>query len=181
MNEHDSTDSELPGGGREELLSQTYRRLRALAQSRLKNERAGHTLQATALVHEAWMRLDAEHHSPEDQAGFIAAMSVVMRRVLVDSARRRLARRRGSGVAHEPLTESIQESDSAYWNEVLFVHESLSGLEREDPRAAALVRLRYFAGLTIGEAAAALEISVATAKRDWTKAKYWIAEHMGGE
>lgn len=159
----------------ESLLHQTYLRLRALAQSRLSRERTGHTLQATALVHEAWMRLNANRNTPVDQAAFVTAMSEIMRRVLVDHARRKMASRRGKNQVHEELTEALLVPAPESTAEILAVDEALKQLEGTNPRAASLVRLRYFSGLTIEEAAATLFISVPTANRDWAAARAFLS------
>lgn len=161
---------------REVLLTETYHRLRQLAERRLSNERSDHTLQATALVHEAWLRLDKTHQTPRDQMNFIAAMSNIMRRVLVDHARRHLAEKRGGGVVHSSFDDDLSNAseENTRSTELIAVDEALKDLEGQHPRPAALVRLRYFTGLTIDEAAAALEISNATANRDWAFAKEWI-------
>lgn len=160
------------------LLAETYERLRQLARSRMSQERGDHTLQATALVHEAWIRLSAEDQTPAGQAQFVCAMSEVMRRVLVDSARRRNAARRGAGATKEPLDPQLSPESGRDDMEILAIDEALESLAKTNSRAATLVRLRYFTGLTIEEAAATLSISVATANRDWSVARDMLAVEL---
>lgn len=157
-----------------DLLPLVYSELRRLAASRLAGEAAGHTLQPTALVHEAWLRLV----EPGDQtwAGrghFFAAAAEAMRRILVDQARRRLAARRGGGQERVPLEEDRLPAAMPP-DELLAVHEALDALAACDPSAAELIKLRFFVGLTLPEAAETLQIPVRSAERLWSWARAWL-------
>lgn len=158
------------------LLTQVYAELRGIARSKMATERPGHTLQPTALVHEAWLRLGDQRF--ENRAHFFSAAAEAMRRILIDSARRRTAARNGGGVARLNL-DDVEIAAPAKDEELLAIHETLDALAAHDPRKAELVKLRYFAGLTIDEAADVLGISAPTAKRDWTYARAWLFRAMG--
>lgn len=170
-----------------ELLPLVYDELRKLASARMARESGGHTLQATALVHEAWLRLGADAQPTwQNRAHFFAAAAEAMRRILIDGARRRHANRHGGGLKREDVNDPVLEiaAPCAADDELLAVHESLENLGLHDARKAELVKLRYFAGLTLEQAADALGISVPTAKRDWTYARAWlfkdISQRSGG-
>ena len=154
----------------EELLPLVYEELRRLAACRMAEENPGMTLQATALVHEAWLRLEREHKGWENRAQFFAAAAEAMRRILIEQARRRDSAKRGGGAAHAPLTDSIIEI-MASDDEILAIHEALDALAAEDPQAAVLVKLRFFAGMTMAEAAKAMELPQRSAERLWTFAR----------
>ncbi len=162
------------GNGRagEELLPLVYAELRQLARAKMAREPAGHTLQATALVHEAWLRLGEQ--SFENRAHFFGAAAEAMRRILVERARRKLAVKNGAGAEHVDADEVEIAAPAGKDDEVVAVHEALDALARHDERKAELVKLRYFAGLTIEEAAEVLGVSAPTAKRDWTYARAWL-------
>ncbi len=166
----------------EELLPLLYEELRQLAAAKLAREVPGQTLQATALVHEAWLRLIA----PEDQklwenrAHFFGAAAEAMRRILIDRARSKQAQRHGGGLERVEL-EELDIPEQARDEILLRVHEVLDGLEREDAQAAELVKLRYFAGLSAEEAAATLGISERTSRRYWRFARAWLRDQMGAE
>jgi RNA polymerase sigma factor (TIGR02999 family) len=154
------------------LLAQVYAELRQLARAKMARENPGHTLQPTALVHEAWLRLGDQ--SFENRAHFFSAAAEAMRRILIDRARRKLSARHGGGAEHVDadgidIAAPIEQDD-----ELLAVHEALDALAEHDPRKAELVKLRYFVGLTIEQAAEVLNISAPTAKRDWTYARTWL-------
>ncbi len=153
------------------LLNQIYAELRQIARAKMAHERPGHTLQATALVHEAWLQLGDQRFA--NRAHFFAAAAEAMRRILVDSARRRMTARRGGGVPRVPA-ESVDIIAPVKDDELLAIHETLDDFAAHDPRKAELVKLRYFAGLTIEEAAEVLGVSAPTAKRDWTYARAWL-------
>jgi RNA polymerase sigma factor (TIGR02999 family) len=155
----------------EELLTLVYSELRAMARAKMAREQAGHTLQPTALVHEAWMRLGEARF--ENRAHFFGAASEAMRRILIERARRKLAARHGAGAEHVDAGD-IEIAAPSKDEELLAVHEALEALALHDARKAELVKLRYFAGLTIEQAAEVLRISVPTAKRDWTYARAWL-------
>ncbi len=157
------------------LLPLLYDELRKLAATKLANEKPGQTLQATALVHEAYLRLvGAEKVQGWDNRGhFFAAAAEAMRRILVESARHKKSQRAG-GDWHRVELSDVAVASPLAGVDVLALNEALDKLEARDARKAALVKLRYFAGLTSKEAAAALEISPATADNDWAYAKSWL-------
>ena len=157
-----------------QLLPLVYEELRRLAASKMAHEMAGHTLQPTALVHEAWLRLVA-HETPQfkNRAHFFAAAAEAMRRILIDRARRRRAVRHGGGqqrVEFEELELPFPTDD----DQLLAVNEALDKLAAVQPIEAELVKLRYFVGLTHDETAEALGISVRTAKYYWAHARAWL-------
>ena len=153
------------------LLTKVYAELRTIARSKMAGERSGHTLQPTALVHEAWLRLGDQRFA--NRAHFFSAAAEAMRRILIDSARRRAATRNGGAVARVSL-DDVEIAAPAKDEELLAIHDTLDALAAHDGRKAELVKLRYFAGLTIDEAADVLGISAPTAKRDWTYARAWL-------
>lgn len=160
-----------------ELLPLVYDELRRLAASKMAREAPGQTLQATALVHEVWLRLGGDSQQPwANRAHFFAAAAEGMRRILIDKARRRRAVRHGGDLVK--LSADATGFDLAgpteNDDELLLVHEALDGLAAHDARKAELVKQRYFAGLTLEEAAETLGISLRTAKRDWTYARAWL-------
>lgn len=158
----------------EELLPLVYDELRKLAGYRMANEASGHTLQATALVHEAWLRLvGSNERGWKNRAHFFAAAAEAMRRILVEHARRKKSLKRGGGAEREELDESAVAL-AAPPDELLAVHEALDALAGQDPQAAELVKLRYFVGMTMEEAAAAMGLSTRTAERLWTYARVWL-------
>jgi RNA polymerase sigma factor (TIGR02999 family) len=158
-----------------ELLPLVYDELRKLAAARLAEERPGQTLQATALVHEAYLRLvggNAEAHW-NGRSHFFAACAEAMRRILVDQSRRKLSLRRGGQLQRHPIEDrEIEAPEPAL--DVLAVHEALERFQGVDATAAQIVKLRYFAGLTIPQAAEALGISTSTADRSWAYARAWL-------
>ena len=160
----------------DQILPLVYDELRRLAAARLAGESSDHTLQPTALVHEAWMRLGADRQPAwHNRAHFFAAAAEAMRRILIDAARRRQARRHGGGLERVDVSDPALEIPApGRDDELLAVHESLDRLAGEDARKAELVKLRYFVGLTLEEAANALGVSVPTAKRDWAYARAWL-------
>ena len=164
----------------ERLLAAVYDELRRLAAHRMARERPGQTLQATALVHEAWLRLAGDQSGFENRAHFFGAAAEAMRRILVEAARRRARIKRGGGRQRVELSENVAgvlpES-----TDLLALDEALENLATEDPRKAELVKLRYFTGLTLPDAAEILGISRGTAGRDWAFARAWLFQEMGGE
>jgi RNA polymerase sigma factor (TIGR02999 family) len=163
-----------------ELLPLVYGELRRLAAHKMAGETPGHTLQPTALVHEAWLRLGAgEQQSWQSRAHFFAAAGEAMRRILVEHARRKLALKRGGRAAHEELDESALVL-TAPPDELLAVHEALDILAKQDPPAAELVKLRYFVGMTMEEAATALGLAKRTAENLWTYARVWLHREIRG-
>jgi RNA polymerase sigma factor (TIGR02999 family) len=163
----------------EQLLPLVYDELRKLAAAKLAQEKPGHTLQPTALVHEAYLRLvDVEKAQHWKSCGhFFAAAAEAMRRVLIDAARRRRAKRRG-GQAKRRTLEGLEAAVPASDDELLAVDEALDRLQQFDATKAELVKLRYFGGLTIPEAAQALGISMTTANRYWAYARAWLHEEL---
>lgn len=169
------------GGGAETdtLLRSVYDELRRLAAFQLNRERRDHTLQATALVHEAYLRLAAQDKSKwSDRVHFIAMASEMMRRVLVDYARGHLREKRGSGLEKLSLSEAA-ELVGGRDVELLDLDRALDRLAEIDPRKAKLVELRYFGGLTTEEAAESVGISVATAERDWKFSRAFLIRELG--
>lgn len=165
--------------GRDALLGRIYDELQRLAEARMRDERGHHTLQSTALVHEAWLRLSGDDRmSWRDRGHFYAAASEAMRRVLIDHARRARASKRGGGAGRVTLgaADAAQELDL---DQVLALEEALETLAREDERAAAVARLRFLSGLSVEETAQALDTSVRTVHREWTFARARLAELLG--
>ena len=157
-----------------ELLPLVYDELRKMAAGKMAHESSGHTLQATALEHEAWMRLaGSDDRNWENRAHFFGAAAEAMRRILVEHARRRQSLKRGGGADRVELDESALVL-AAPPDELLAVHESLDQLALEDTQAAELVKLRYFVGMTMDEAASALGLAKRTAEGLWTYARVWL-------
>jgi RNA polymerase sigma factor (TIGR02999 family) len=158
-----------------QLLPLVYAELRKLAAQKLAQEKPGQTLDATALVHEAYLRLvDVEQAQHWNSRGhFFAACAEAMRRILVDQARRKLSLRRGGNLQRHPVEDQEIEAPEPSVD-VLAVHEALERFEGVDATAAQIVKLRYFAGLTIPQAAEALDISTSTADRSWAYARAWL-------
>jgi RNA polymerase sigma factor (TIGR02999 family) len=165
----------------EQFLPLVYDELRKLAAAKLAQEKPGQTLQATALVHEAYLRLvDVEQAQHWNSRGhFFAAAAEAMRRILVDLARQRRSQRRG-GAARRHSLASLDPAMPAPDEELLAVDEALERLQELDPPKAELVKLRYFAGMTIPEAAQALGVSIPTANRYWAYARAWLHEELAG-
>jgi len=157
------------------LIPLVYNELRRVARAQLRREQPGHSLQATALVHEMYMRLtDADRMTINNRTHFFAVAGRLMRQVLVDHARRKNAAKRGGDATIVTLSDGAPASVKPMTVDVLALEEALDELATFDPRQRDLVELRYFAGLTIDEAAAALNISPATAEREWATAKAWL-------
>ena len=158
-----------------QLLPLVYDELRQLAAHRLAHEKPGQTLQATALVHEAFLRLAGDKSSRDwkNRGHFFAAAAEAMRRILVENARRKSQTSRGGGRQRVAL-EAVQPAATSPSVDLLAMDESLVRLEAHDPEAAKLVKLRYFAGLTMPEAADALGMTLRTAERNWTYARTWL-------
>ena len=166
----------------EALLPAVYDELRRLAQRAMRRERTGHTLQPTALVHEAYLRLVEQRRADwHNRAQFLGVAARLMRRILVDHARARHAAKRGAGATQVTLggcdAPGVAIEESA--PDVLALHEALERLAALDAAQARLVELRYFGGLTIEEAAAALGVSPATLKREWVVARAWLRRELG--
>jgi len=170
------------GDAAERLLPLVYDELRKLAAQRLSQEKAGHTLDATALVHEAYLRLvDAEQAQQWDSRGhFFAAAAEAMRRLLIDNARRKRAEKHGGGWHRLDVADRELGVDSA-GDDLLAVNEALSKLATQAPEIAKLVELRFFAGLTLPQSAEVLNISLRTANRHWTYARAWLRRELDRE
>lgn len=162
----------------DELLPLVYNELRRMAAHKMASEPAGHTLQPTALVHEAWLKLvDAPAQSWQNRAHFFGAAAEAMRRILIDRARRKSRQRRGSGAEHVDLDE-LEIASPAPDDQLLALNDALDRFAALEPQQAELVKLRYFVGLKIEEAAEVLGISEATAKRWWAYAKAWLFQEL---
>jgi RNA polymerase sigma factor (TIGR02999 family) len=166
-------------GTTRELFPSVYRQLRALAQKKLAHEPRGLTLQATALVHEVYLRLSSDPDVVWETPGqFFAVAAESMRRILVERARRYASTKRGGGkkrIHLEDADEGVPEMDAAG---LLTLDEALKELREFEPRLCEVVMLRYFAGLSVEEAAAAMKTSARTVKRDWSFARAWLARKL---
>jgi len=169
------------GGDRaalESLIEVVYAELRHLAHSYLRRERPGHTLQSTALVHEAYLRLiDQKNVTWQNRAHFFGIAAQMMRRILVDHARSRQASKRGAGITLLALDEAVAGSGPRGLD-LIVLDQALESLARIDPQQSRIVELRFFAGLSIDDTAEVLKISPATVKREWAIAKAWLYREM---
>lgn len=174
-----STGSQFHGATTDEIFVKLYSELRRLAAYKLGQERSSHTLQATALVNEAYLRLgkSAGEFRWENKRQFFSRASEVMRRILVDHARRKESLKRGGDLHRTQLDESSLTLHAPS-EELLAVDEALERFAEIDPSSADLVKLRYFVGLTMEEAVAALDISSRTAHRQWARARDWLYKEM---
>jgi len=164
----------------ERLLAAVYDELHRQAGRAMRREGDDHTLQATALVHEAYLRLvDQRHVDWRNRAHFFAIAAQAMRRVLVDHARGRLAAKRGGAVQHVTLSDVAAGSTDDDALDVLALHDALERLAALDADQARIVELRYFGGMSIEETADALDVSTATVKRDWAVARAWLRRELG--
>jgi len=163
------------------VFSQVYKELRAIADRHMRGERRGHTLGATALVHEVYVRLLGGETLPlSDRAGFFHAAAEAMRRILIEHARARGRQKRGGGRQRVPL-EVADLASNEHVGEILAVDEALRRLEKEDARAAEVVRLRFFAGLSVEEAATVLQSSSRSVAREWAYARAWLYRTMAAQ
>ncbi len=165
------------------LTPLVYEQLRRIARTYMRNERPGHTLQATALVNEAFLRLvDARDLNWTDRSHFFALCARVMRRILVDAARSRAATKRGGQVDRVEHSTAINLDDlpspQALSTQVCALDEALNALERIDPRRAQVIELRFFGGLTVEETGQVLQVSPQTVMRDWKLARAWLAREL---
>jgi RNA polymerase sigma-70 factor, ECF subfamily len=170
----------MQGGQRDaeaSLMDLVYNELRRLASSYLRRERPDHTLQATALVHEAYLKLTDQNATWQNRAHFFGVAAQVMRRILVDHARAFQAEKRGGGQAKISLDEALLLS-SAESRELLDLNDALTELAAFDPRLARVVELRFFAGLTVQEAAEVLDCATRTVNRDWRTAQAWLRRRL---
>ena len=174
--------SELHGANREEVLRRLvpvlYAELETLARAQLRNERPGHTLQTADLVHETYLRLaGAGAPAWQGRHQFFSAAAEAMRRILIEHARRRLRLKRGGGRTRVSLNE-VNVSADENPEEFLALDDAICRLEQQDPRAAEIVRLRFFAGLSVEETANVLDISERTVKREWAVARAWLFDTL---
>jgi len=168
-------------GAFDRLMPLVNGELRRLARRHMAREAPGHTLQATALVNEAYIRLVEVHQVQwQNRAHFFAMAGRMMRRILVDSARARGSRKRGDGARRVSLDEALLVCGSAD-PDLMALDDALTRLEAIHPRKVQVVELRYFAGLTLDETAEALQVSTDTVKRDWRFAKLWLLRELGGK
>ena len=157
-------------------MHQIYGELHRIASAKMQSERSGHTLQATALLHEAWMRLHQQDHQRFQSRGhFFGAAAESMRRILIESARRRLRQKRT--LPEEPPESQLEEAETPS-DEMLAVNEAVEALEKNDADAANLVKLRYFAGMTMKEAAVAMDMPLRSVERLWAYARAWLRRHL---
>lgn len=165
---------------RDALVPMVYEELRRLAHHYMQGERAGHPLQTTALVHEAYLRLvECDRMQWRDRAHFFAMAATLMRRILIDHARERVREKRGGGVVFTDI-HSEQIASASAGVDALALDEALDRLAAMDRQQAHIVELRFFAGLTIEETAETLGLSPATVKREWTSARAWLFHQLGG-
>ena len=162
----------------DQILPLVYSELRRLAKQKMAHEPAGHTLQATALVHEAWLRLIGPHEvNWNGRNHFFSAAAEAMRRILVEHARRKLARKHGGGQARIDIDEA-EIPDERSPDKLLCVHEALDELAADAPLQAEVVKLRFFVGMSHAEIAEVLGVSEKTSKRYWTHAKAWLSQRI---
>ena len=163
-----------------EIGASIYKELRKIASAKMRLERGNHTLQPTALVHEAYMRLAEQPESAwKDRSRILALAANAMRHILVDHARAHSAGKRGAGAVQVTLDEGLAASSNAL-ADVLAVDEALTRLAEFDPRQARVLELHFFAGLTFDEIAAELGVSVRTIKSDWAMARAWLHQQLAG-
>lgn len=167
-------------GAADALLEVVYGQLRALAASRLRGERAGVTVGPTALVHEAWLRLGLVHADFTDRRHFFGAAARVMRQALVDKHRRATSRKATLHTSDDDALQTLAAAPGLPTADLLALDEALDALEQLDDRMAKIVQLRYFAGLSVEETAAALEVSERTVKREWNVARAWLYQRIAG-
>ncbi len=161
------------------LVEAVQDELRVIAARYMRREKAGHTLQTTALVNEAYLKLiNIKAATWQDRAHFFAVASQIMRRILVDHARQHLAGKRGGGLEALPLNEALVFS-SEKSGQLVQLDEALALLEQHDPRAARVIELRFFGGLSVDETAEVLRTSSRTVRREWTFARAWLREQLG--
>lgn len=164
-----------------DLVAAVYAELRALAAARLRGDRAGDTLGPTALVHEAWLRLGLSRADFADRRHFFGAAARVMRQALVDRHRLHLRRKRDQHLPEDAGLEALAAATQLPPLDLLALDEALDELAAVDERMAKIVQLRYFAGLSVEETAAALEVSERTVKREWNVARAWLYQRLGAD
>ncbi len=161
----------------EQLLPLVYRELHRIASAYMRRERADHTLQATALIHEAYLRLAGEEIDWENRGHFIGLAAHVMRRVLVDYARQHQAERRAGGLQRVEMDDNLPIALERL-DEVLFLDRALQSLKEKNPRQAQVVELRYFGGLSVEQIAAMLQVAPRSVKRDWSLARMFLYKEL---
>ena len=170
------------GSGRDAVFLRLYEELRALARLHLAGERKHHTLQATALVHDAWLRLARDGAAADcSQSQLLAAAARAMRRVLIDHARARVRIKRGGAGARAISLDAVELASSGSFDGILAVDEAIRRLDQADPRAAEVVRLRFYAGLSMQEVAKALDMSERSVFREWSYARAWLLRRLDGD
>jgi RNA polymerase sigma-70 factor (ECF subfamily) len=175
---HDADKNTDKESATNELLSVVYQQLRQIAQQRMGNERADHTLQATALVHEVFIKLVGDNDiSWESRGHFFSAAAQAMRRILIDHARKNNALKRGGEFKKIPMSV-VDLAANTDPQQVIALDEAMDRLEQEDPRAASIVRLRFYAGLDVAETADALGLSERTVMRDWAFARAKLFQEL---
>lgn len=165
------------GSALEQLMPLVHEELRGLAAREMARERQGHTLQPTALVNEAWLRLSEAPLPPGGRALFFHAAAMSMRRILIDHARRRAALKRGSALQGDTFSD-VAVGDGTHVLELLALEDALDALEARDAHLARVVELKFFTGLTTEEVAGLLEQSVSRITRDWLYARAWLRDHL---
>lgn len=180
----DRAHAALPAGGGEELMASPliYQRLKRLARSFMAKERSGHTLQATDLVHSAYIRMFEQNKGfSENRTHFIALAATMMRRILVNHAMSHQAEKRGAGVANLTLSaaEFVDNMDKNALVDLIALDRALEKLKAVDERMVQIIELRYFSGMTIDDTADAMGVSPATVKREWNIAKLWLMMELG--
>jgi RNA polymerase sigma factor (TIGR02999 family) len=166
-------------GALEQLTARVYDELRRIAGNVMQDERPGRTIQTTALVHEAYLKLiDVTNVDWQHRAHFFAVSSRIMRRILLDRARRRVAAKRGGATPRVNLDE-VPDIGSGRTRELIALDDALNALEKIDPRKAQVVELRFFAGLSVEETAEVLKVSSDTVMRDWRLARAWLLAELG--
>jgi RNA polymerase sigma factor (TIGR02999 family) len=179
----ENDDSSTPGTGANQddgLLAQVYDQLRAIARARMANERPGHSLQATALVHEAYLKLQ-NHPSilHADRGRFFQAAAEAMRRILIDHARTKGREKRGGGMKRiAELADVAQLAEDQDSDQVVAVDEAIYRLQQEEPQSARVLKLRFFTGLSVAETAEVLGLSERTVRREWQFARAWLFDAL---
>ncbi len=170
-------DNQPPSSSTSEVAGEVYDELRRIAQKAMNNERPGHTLQATALVNEVYLRLDASDRRWNSRAHFFAAAAEAIRRILIDHARSRGAAKRGGALGRVPMDDSLAIAGAGDID-LLDLDEALKDLNDMDPRMARVVELRFFGGLDVAEVADVLGFSKRTIENDWTAARAWLRSRL---
>jgi RNA polymerase sigma factor (TIGR02999 family) len=191
IDSHDDPSASKAGGDSDRFFAEVYSELRAIARARMRNERAGHSLQATDLVHEAYLRLRKDELRKggavewQSRGQFFTAAAEAMRRILIERARARLRIKRGGDAAGSPvrkvaldIREAAQLADERDPEAILSLDRAIDHLGEQEPRLMEIVKLRFYAGLNVDEAAEALGVSPRTIKRDWSFARAWLFDQL---